>query len=89
MKSTIIALALGLAGTTAFAGNGAAESAIAEAIAAADRAASIGGEWRDTRAIIDEAKEAATAGRTEEALKLAAKAREQGELGYAQAARQR
>ena len=89
MKTQITAMALCLAAASAFAGNGEVESAIAAATAAADRAASIGGEWRDTRSIIKEAKAAAAEGKMEQALKLAKKAREQGELGYAQAARQR
>ena len=89
MKTQITAIALCLAASSAFAAGGEAESAIAAAIAAVDRAASVGGEWRDTRAIIKEAQAAAKAGHEAEALKLAQRALEQGELGYTQAVGQR
>ncbi|GAB6043003.1 hypothetical protein [Endothiovibrio diazotrophicus] len=88
MKSTLIALTLAAAASTAVAGDAKVDEAITAAIAAADRADSIGGEWRDTREIIKEAQAAAAAGDTEKALALATEAREQGELGYAQAAGQ-
>jgi membrane protein involved in colicin uptake len=63
----------------------AAEQAIAAAEAARKKAASVGGEWRDTGKMIKEAQAAAEAGKFEEAVKLASKAERQGELGYEQA----
>ena len=55
------------------------------AIAAQKAANSEGGEWRDTGKLIKQAKEAATAGDDDKAIKLAEQARRQGELGYKQA----
>ena len=89
LKTIAAAAALSLLTLPAFAASDKADAAIAAAIAAADRAASIGGEWRDTRSIIKEAKAAAAEGDNATAIKLAKKAQEQGELGYAQADRQR
>jgi hypothetical protein len=65
------------------------EQAIANADAARKKAASVKGEWRDTGKIIKKAQAAAKAGKYDDAMKLAGKAREQGELGYAQAVAQR
>lgn len=62
-----------------------AESAIAAAKAAVKKAASVGGEWRDSGKIIKQAEEALKKGDEAGAIKLANKARRQGELGYAQA----
>jgi outer membrane biosynthesis protein TonB len=62
-----------------------AEKAIAAAELARKRAASIGGEWRDTGSIIKEAEQAAASGRYADAVKLADQAKRQGDLGYEQA----
>lgn len=59
--------------------------ALEVARAALDRAASVGGEWRDSAATLKKAQEAAQAGNEAKALQLAAAAREQGELGFNQA----
>jgi len=64
-------------------GPSAAALAIAAAEAARKKAASVGGEWRDTGKLIKKAKKALKAGDEAKALKLANKARIQGELGYA------
>jgi len=62
----------------------AADKAIADADAARQKAASVGGEWRDTGDIIEAAKASAKEGEFAEAVKQADKARKQGENGYAQ-----
>lgn len=62
-----------------------AEKVIAAAETAQQKAASVGGEWRDTGKIIKQAKAAAKAGDEAKALQLAETAKQQGELGYAQA----
>ena len=66
-----------------------ADQAIKDATAAADKAASVGGEWRDTRKIIEKAQDAAESGDSAAAVKLANKAKAQAELGYAQAMSQK
>jgi hypothetical protein len=67
----------------------AAEDAIAAAESARKKAAAVGGEWRDTAKFIKEAQDLAKAGDFAAAIKLADKARRQGELGYAQAMREK
>jgi len=62
-----------------------ADDAIAAASAAREKAASVGGEWRDTGGLIKEAEAAVKSGEFDKAIKLATKAKHQGELGYAQA----
>ena len=62
-----------------------ADQAISAAEAARKKAASVGGEWRDTGKLIKKAKAAAEKGDSEKAVKLATEARKQGELGYQQA----
>lgn len=62
-----------------------ADQAIAAAEAARKKAASVGGEWRDTFKMIGEAKDLAKTGDFAGAIKLATAAKRQGELGYAQA----
>lgn len=62
-----------------------AEAAIAAADAARKKAASVGGEWRDTGKMIKKAEAAMKSGEFDQAIKLATKAEHQGELGYAQA----
>jgi nucleoid-associated protein YgaU len=61
------------------------QAELAAAEAARKKAASVGGEWRDTGKILKKAKKALKAGKVDECIKLANKARRQGELGYAQA----
>lgn len=77
-----------LAANSAWAEETAVEQAIAAAESARQRAASVGGEWRDTAKLIAKAKELAQAGQTQEAIELAEQARRQGELGYEQALRE-
>ena len=65
------------------------KAAIAEAEAAIKKSASVGGEWRDAKKkILKKAKAAAAKGDNAEALKLAKKAKFQGEMGYQQAQEQ-
>lgn len=66
-----------------------AEEAIAAAEAARKKAASVKGEWRDTKKMIKEAEELAKSGEFDEAIKKANKAKRQGELGYEQAVSQK
>ena len=63
----------------------AADQAIAAAESARKKAASVGGEWRDTFNMIGEARDLAKAGDFAGAIKIANKAKRQGELGYEQA----
>ncbi len=65
------------------------EAAIKEAEAAIKKSASAGGEWRDANSkILKKAKAAAAKGDDKTALKLAKKAKFQGEMGYQQAKEQ-
>ena len=88
MKSSLLRTAA-LSAVLAFAATGCAsmgyEQATQDADAAIKKAASVGGEWRDSRKIMKKAAEAAKAGEFDKASKLANKAKQQGELGYAQA----
>ncbi|GMR08386.1 MAG: hypothetical protein BMS9Abin26_1391 [Gammaproteobacteria bacterium] len=59
--------------------------AIKAASAAKKKAASVGGEWRNTGKFIKKAKKAAKKGHFKKAIKLANKAKREGELGYKQA----
>ncbi len=63
--------------------------AIAAAEQARQRAAAIGGEWRDTGKLIKKAKQSLEAHLYTQAVELANQARLQGKLGYEQAMRQR
>lgn len=65
------------------------DAALAAAKAAQKKAASVGGEWRDTGKIIKEAEAEAEKGDFAAAIKLADKARFQGEMGYQQAMSQK
>ncbi|MEA3274176.1 MAG: rhodanese-like domain-containing protein [Pseudomonadota bacterium] len=82
------ALAAGLP-TTTWAGDKADKATFEKSLTAAEearkKAASAGGEWRDTGKIIKKAKAAAKEGDYAKAVKLADKAKRQGELGYEQA----
>ena len=64
-------------------------SELAAAEAARKKAASVGGEWRDIGKILKKAKKALKAGDGSKCVKLANKARRQGEIGYAQALAER
>ncbi|MCG6861399.1 MAG: hypothetical protein LJE70_09030 [Chromatiaceae bacterium] len=89
---SVLAVAL-LAGVPASAVWSADNAEVKKAIAAADtarkKAASVGGEWRDTGKLIDNAQKLAEEGKLDEALELANKAMRQGELGYEQAMSQK
>ncbi len=62
-----------------------AEEAIAAADAARKKAASVGGEWRDTGKMIKEASSLLDTREYTKAISIANKAQKQGELGYQQA----
>jgi len=64
------------------------EMAIAAAKEAQKQAASVGGEWRDTKKMIKKAEKLLKEGKMEEAAKMAAAAEAQGMLGYMQATAQ-
>ena len=64
------------------------EAAIAAAKEAQKQAASVGGEWRDTKKMIKKAEALLKEGKTEEATKMAEAAEAQGMLGYMQATSQ-
>ncbi len=66
-----------------------ADGAIADAQVAVKKAASVDGEWRDSGKFVKEAEAAAAAGDQEKAIKLATKAKKQGEMGYKQAVSQK
>lgn len=63
----------------------AARQALAAAEAARKKAASVGGEWRDTAQMIKDADGLAKSGRYQDAIHLAKRAERQGILGYEQA----
>lgn len=86
------ALALAVASVSAGAVLAAERDQVAEFAAAVEKAdtsrkkaASVGGEWRDTGKLIKQAKAAAKKGDYKKALELANTAYRQGELGYRQA----
>ena len=58
--------------------------ALADANTAISNAKKVGYEWRDTGKILKQADEAAKAGKFDDAVKLADKARRQGDLAVAQ-----
>jgi hypothetical protein len=62
-----------------------AQALIAAAEEARKQAAAVGGEWRDTAAMIKNAETLAGAGELDEAIKVAAAAKFQAERGYEQA----
>ncbi len=88
VAGVLVALATG----TACAGNtsqgGGYEQLRATAEASIDKAASVGGEWRDSRKLLESADKAASEGQLDRAVALAEQAKRQGELGYAQAVSQ-
>jgi len=82
-------LCLGMLSSTVLAADKVqAEKAVATAETAQKKAASVGGEWRDTGKIIKQAKSAQSKGDFDQAIKLANKATRQGQLGYEQAVAQ-
>ena len=74
----------GLPGSGVAASAADADAAIAAADEARKKAASVDSEWRDTGKMIKKAKELAASGDIDGAIKLANKAKRQGENGYAQ-----
>ena len=93
-RNTALALAVGIFLTGAVQAaekDQAAEfkAAVEKADASRKKAASVGGEWRDTGKMIKKAKAAAKEGDYNKALKLANTAYRQGELGYNQAMSQK
>ena len=65
------------------------DKAVADAQAARKKAASVGGEWRDTAKMIKDAEEAGKAGDIAKGIKLANEAQKQSELGYDQAVKEK
>lgn len=61
------------------------EQAVKDAKSAIKQAASMGHEWRDSGKFLKDAAKAADAGDYDKAIKLANKAKREGELGYKQA----
>lgn len=71
-------------------GSGEVKAAIEEAEAAIKKADSVGGKWRDSDSkFLKHAKAAAEKGDNAEALKMAKKAKFEGEMGYQQAMEQK
>lgn len=60
------------------------DAAYAEAVAAQEKAASVGGEWRDIGKFLKQAQQLAKEGDFEAAVKLAQRAEHQGHAGYEQ-----
>jgi len=95
MKKTAIAilgaLLIAVSGCATTEGKGgneqaaAAAAAIKAAEAALDKAKSVDGAWRDVPSFIKKAKAAASKADYETAIKLANKAKFQGDMGYQQA----
>ena len=83
----LAALMLGLAmsGSAMASDKATADAAIAAAKTAQKEAAAVGGEWRDTGAVIKDAEKAAAEGNFGNAVELAKKAEAQGKLGKKQA----
>jgi type II secretory pathway pseudopilin PulG len=91
MRMTLLAAlvaGLALTGSATASDKAAADAAIAAAKAAQSEAAAVGGEWRDTGAMIKEAEKAASEGNFGNAVELAKKAEAQGVLGKKQAMEQ-
>ena len=65
------------------------DKAVKEATAEIDKAKKANYEWRDSRKILEKAVEAEKAGKHEEAMKLAKKAKQQGILAVAQSKQQK
>ena len=86
ISATFLSLAL-LTGcaTTPMATADGFKEAEAAAKASIKKAASVGGEWRDSGKILKKAAAAAKKGNYAKAINLAVKAQNEGEMGYAQA----
>lgn len=82
-KTAIAGLAAALISAAAFAGSDV-QQLIDEAKAANKKADAVGFMWRDAGKMIKEAEEALAAGDKDKAMKMATKAKTQGELGYQQ-----
>lgn len=82
-----IALALATTGVNAATQKEAADAVLA-AVSAIEKAASVGGEWRDSYKILGEAKKAYRHGDYDMALEKANIATSQGEMGFQQAREQ-
>ena len=61
------------------------EDAVKEANASLDDAKAVNYEWRDSRKLLEKADKLNKEGKSDDALKLVAKAKNQGELAVAQA----
>ncbi len=89
MMMIVLSIILGLAGGAVTAAD---QTMVDTAIAAADasrkKAASVGGEWRDTGKKIKKARTLAKEGKFAAAVKLANFAERQGKYGYEQAVSQ-
>lgn len=92
IRTLAVSLALaGIGGGLAQAADQAAEfkAAIDKAEESRNKAAGVGGEWRDTASLIEEAQALAAKGDYGAALRLANDAFRQGELGYQQAVQEK
>lgn len=99
LKVALLAALVATAGMAVAADKGSVEAEIKAANAALDKAKKVDGEWRDARwkkskaikcggkkmSILAAAECEAKAGNFDKAMKLATKAKKQGELGYQQA----
>ena len=64
------------------------DDAMKEANAAIDKAKAVNYEWRDSRKLLKKAEQLNKEGKTDNAMKLIAKAKSQGEIAVAQAEQQ-
>jgi len=71
-----------------FSDNAEFKNLVEEAADAIEQAADVGGEWRDSRTILQSAKDEAQKGNIEKAMQLAKLAKAQGEMGFIQAKEQ-
>lgn len=88
LKKVLAAMAISafmIGSAHAGADKAAAEEAIAAAKASLEKAASVGGEWRDSGAMVKGAEKALSDGDFDKAVEQANKASEQGRIGYDQA----
>lgn len=99
LKVALLTVLMATAGVASAADQSSVDAEIKAANAALDKAAKVGGEWRDARwkkskgvkcgdkkmSMLAAASCEAKAGNFDKAMKLASKAKKQGELGYQQA----
>lgn len=85
MRLLVAGLCLGLTLGAQAGANGEVKTAIQEAQAAYKKADSVQGGWSSTPKLIKKAEAAAAKGDKEKALKLAAAAKKEADLGYKQA----